>query len=29
MSDEEAVRLLLTAANEIGQKNGIKTAVIL
>ncbi len=29
LSDEDAVRLLLTAAKEIGQSNGIKTAVIL
>ena len=29
LSDEDAVKLLLTAAKEIGQSNGIKTAVIL
>ncbi len=29
LSDEEAVKLLLMAANEIGRGNGIKTAVIL
>ena len=29
LSDESAVKLLLTAAQEIGQEHGIKTAVIL